>query len=69
VQMPEHTRGRDEAHVEATTTGFVSPAIPEGRLMTSERARTHNVSEDAHKVGSASDRRVAALQSIAASRF
>ena len=32
VQMPEHTRTRDEAHVEAATTGFVSQGLREVRF-------------------------------------
>ena len=32
VQMPGHTRGRDEAHVEAATTGFVSQGLRDVRF-------------------------------------
>jgi len=32
MQMPEHTRGRHEAHVEAATTGFVSQGLREVRF-------------------------------------
>jgi len=40
AQMPEHTRGRDELHVEAATTGFVSQGLREVRLSDTRQTRS-----------------------------